>query len=205
MITTPTEELITNEGWSRVDIYDAASGRITTLEDRLWREEAPSPYGWIVSPVWSTDGNALAFRVDFDGYPGQVFVVRFDDVSFAYDGLPEGLPVLDGVTFEVRPGEVVGIVGPPGSGKSTIAHLLPRYYDVTSGCITIDGQDVRDVTLVLRLAPAEGRGIHLLAGTWSYESDDLGMHGRPTGSLVEDGARVSGPMTWRSHSLEGRR
>lgn len=79
MITTPTEELITNEGWSRVDIYDAVTGSITTLNDRLWRAEAPSPYGWIVSPVWTSDGNALAFRVDFDGYPGQIFVARMRD------------------------------------------------------------------------------------------------------------------------------
>ena len=46
-----------------------------------------------------------------------------------------------------RPGETVGIVGPPGSGKSTIAHLIPRFYDVGSGAITIDGQDIRKVTL----------------------------------------------------------
>jgi ATP-binding cassette subfamily B protein len=72
--------------------------------------------------------------------------VRFEDVSFAYAG--EGAPpVLGGVSFEVRRGETLGIVGPPGSGKSTIAHLLPRYYDPSGGRITIDGQDIRDVTL----------------------------------------------------------
>ncbi|RVD63658.1 ATP-binding cassette domain-containing protein, partial [Mesorhizobium sp. M7A.F.Ca.ET.027.03.2.1] len=49
--------------------------------------------------------------------------------------------------FEARSGETIGIVGPPGSGKSTIAHLIPRFYDVTSGSITIDGQDIREVTL----------------------------------------------------------
>jgi ATP-binding cassette subfamily B protein len=47
----------------------------------------------------------------------------------------------------VGPGEVLGIVGPPGAGKSTIAHLVPRFYDVDGGRITIDGQDIRDVTL----------------------------------------------------------
>ena len=73
-------------------------------------------------------------------------VVRFEDVSFSYYG-ESALPVLQGVSFEVRPGKVTGIVGPPGSGKSTIANLLPRYYDVTSGRITIDGQDIRCVTL----------------------------------------------------------
>ncbi len=73
-------------------------------------------------------------------------VLEFEDVSFAYAG--EGAPqVLDGVSFRVEQGKTLGIVGPPGSGKSTIAHLLPRYYDVTGGRITVDGQDIRDVTL----------------------------------------------------------
>ncbi len=73
-------------------------------------------------------------------------VVKFENVEFAYHG--EGAPpVLKGISFEIGRGRTLGIVGPPGSGKSTIAHLLPRYYDVTGGRITIDGQDIRDVTL----------------------------------------------------------
>ena len=73
-------------------------------------------------------------------------VLEFADVSFAYAG--EGSPpVLRGVSFRVQRGKTLGIVGPPGSGKSTIAHLLPRYYDVTGGRITVDGQDIRDATL----------------------------------------------------------
>jgi acylaminoacyl-peptidase len=78
MITTPTGELITNEGWSRVDVYDAASKEVSTLPDALWRKDAPSPYGWILGLGWSSDGRALSFRVDFDGYPGEVFVAHFD-------------------------------------------------------------------------------------------------------------------------------
>ena len=73
-------------------------------------------------------------------------VLEFEDVSFAYPG-GEASPVLRGVSFRVERGKTLGIVGPPGSGKSTIAHLVPRYYDVTGGRITVDGQDVRDVTL----------------------------------------------------------
>ncbi len=73
-------------------------------------------------------------------------VLEFEDVSFAYAG--EGSPpVLRGVSFRVERGKTLGIVGPPGSGKSTIAHLLPRYYDVTGGRITVDGQDIRGATL----------------------------------------------------------
>ena len=69
--------------------------------------------------------------------------IRVDHVSFAYDG---DLAVLHDVSLEVSPGETVAIVGPSGGGKSTLCQLIPRFYDVTSGSISIDGQDVRDVT-----------------------------------------------------------
>lgn len=70
--------------------------------------------------------------------------LTFDHVSFGY--VP-GKPVLHDISFAVKPGETLGIVGPPGSGKTTIANLIPRFYDVDAGSISIAGQDVRDVTL----------------------------------------------------------
>lgn len=70
--------------------------------------------------------------------------VRFDDVRFGYS---RDEPVLDGFTLHLTPGERVALVGTSGSGKSTTALLLPRFYDVATGAITIDGVDVRDVTL----------------------------------------------------------
>ncbi len=73
-------------------------------------------------------------------------VLKFENVSFAYDGF-EGQATVQGIDFGVRAGRTVGIVGPPGSGKSTIAHLIPRFYDVTGGRITVDGQDIRNVKL----------------------------------------------------------
>ena len=70
--------------------------------------------------------------------------VRFENVSFSYE---EGKPVLNNINFEATPGKVVALLGPPGSGKSSVANLLPRFYDVDSGRITIDGVDIRDTTL----------------------------------------------------------
>jgi ATP-binding cassette subfamily B protein len=73
-----------------------------------------------------------------DGY------VRFKDVSFSYD--PQ-VPALKHVDIEASPGQITAILGAPGSGKSTIVSLLPRFYDVTEGQITIDGEDIRNLTL----------------------------------------------------------
>jgi ATP-binding cassette subfamily B protein len=72
--------------------------------------------------------------------------LRFENVDFSYPGAHDNR-ALSGVSFTARRGETIGIMGAPGSGKSTLAHLIPRFYDVTGGRITIDGQDIRDVTL----------------------------------------------------------
>ncbi|MEE3622809.1 ABC transporter ATP-binding protein [Nitrospirillum sp. BR 11752] len=70
--------------------------------------------------------------------------IRFQDVRFAYQ---DGTVALDGVSLEVPAGKTVALVGSSGSGKTTILNLIPRFYDVTGGSVTLGGQDVRDVTL----------------------------------------------------------
>jgi subfamily B ATP-binding cassette protein MsbA len=70
--------------------------------------------------------------------------IRFNDVRFAYAG---GALALDGVTLTVPAGKTVALVGPSGAGKSTILNLIPRFYDVASGAVTVDGMDVRAATL----------------------------------------------------------
>ncbi len=83
--------------------------------------------------------------VDLGAVEGRV---EYDDVQFTYEtkaGADE--QVLDGVSFDVEPGEMVGLVGPTGAGKTTLVKLLLRLYDVDDGAIRVDGQDVRDVTL----------------------------------------------------------
>jgi ATP-binding cassette subfamily B protein len=70
--------------------------------------------------------------------------VKFENVSFSYE---KGRPILKNTTFEAEPGETVALLGATGSGKSTIIRLIPRFYDASSGKITVDGYDVRDVKL----------------------------------------------------------
>ena len=70
--------------------------------------------------------------------------IAFEEVHFNYDGRE---PVLEGLNVKIAAGTTIALIGPSGAGKSTLVKLLPRFYDVTNGCITIDGVDIRDVTL----------------------------------------------------------
>ena len=70
--------------------------------------------------------------------------VSFKNVTFAYE---EGINVLENLSFDVKPGESIALVGPTGAGKSTIVSLISRFYDIEHGCVTIDGQDISGVTI----------------------------------------------------------
>jgi len=72
--------------------------------------------------------------------------IRFENVSFCYP-LAAARCVLDSINLEIKAGEVVAVVGPSGAGKTTLANLVPRFYDVTAGALRIDGRDVRDIRL----------------------------------------------------------
>ena len=87
---------------------------------------------------------SITDRPDAKPLPPVTGRVRFEDVTFSYK---EGRRALDGVTLEAAPGEMIAFVGPSGAGKSTIANLIPRFYEPDSGVITVDGHDIRSVTL----------------------------------------------------------
>ncbi len=76
--------------------------------------------------------------------PPVIGTVTFDHVSFHYS---TQAPVLKNISFSVKPGQVIALVGPSGAGKTTLINLIPRFYEATAGRITIDGHDIRDVTL----------------------------------------------------------
>jgi ATP-binding cassette subfamily B protein len=114
-------------------------------------------FGMIVTQMGQAGASAdrifeiLDARSDILDKPGAVRLpevngdVRFENVTFRYFG--GGEPVLNNVSFEAKPGEAIALLGATGSGKTTIINLLPRFYDPSEGRITIDGYDLRDVTL----------------------------------------------------------
>jgi ATP-binding cassette subfamily B protein len=116
-------------------------------------------------------------------------LIEFHDVRFRYASPPGTADdrlapvVLDGASFSIAPGERVAVVGRTGSGKSTIARLLPRFYDVESGSITIDGQDVRTLSL-----PSLRHHVGLVLDEpflFSVSLRDNIAYGRPTASMDE--------------------
>lgn len=114
-------------------------------------------FGMIVTQMGQAGASAerifeiLDAKSDIVEKPGAVKLpqvkgdVRFEDVTFRYFG--GGEPVLKDVSFEAKSGETIALLGATGSGKTTIINLLPRFYDPSEGRITIDGYDVRDITL----------------------------------------------------------
>lgn len=115
--------------------------------------------------------------------------IDFEHVSFAYD---PGDPVLHDIHFTVRPGQTVALVGSTGGGKTTIAQLIPRLYDVTGGAVKIDGRDVRSITR----ASLRQKVCIVLQDSFIFSStiaDNL-SYGRPdaTRKEIEDAARAVG-------------
>jgi ATP-binding cassette, subfamily B, bacterial len=115
-------------------------------------------------------------------------LISFENVSFGYDSHDT---VLSDVSFIAQPGQVIALVGASGSGKSTIANLLPRFYDVTAGRITIDGTDIRDMTLT-SLRRHVGI-IHQDTFLFSASIRENISYGRPDATLEEimEAAKVS--------------
>ena len=114
--------------------------------------------------------------------------IEFSGVSFSYD---PRRTILDDISFTVEPGQTVALVGPSGSGKSTVSRLLFRFYDVASGCITIDDQDIRNVS-----QDSLGRAIGMVPQDTVRFNDTIYyniLYGRPdaTPSEVEDAARLA--------------
>ena len=128
--------------------------------------------------------------------------IHFDQVSFAYADDP-GQPILDRLNLEVRAGQSVALVGPSGGGKTTICNLIPRFYDVTGGWLTIDGQDVRTLSLrsLRRNIGIVQQEVYLFSGT-IYDNI---LYGRPAATREEviEAAKKAGAHEFIQHTPDG--
>ena len=148
-------------------------------------------------------------------------VVKFDHVSFRYPGAEED--VLHDINFVAQPGETTAFIGSTGSGKSTLVNLIPRFYDVTEGSITIDGEDIRNITqhelrdqswiraakrcavLQERLNPIFCMGIRMVLKTEMKEAAEIAQasdfieekHKKYESRIAQGGANVSGGQKQR--------
>jgi len=164
MITTPDEELITNEGLSRVDVWDRGTGEITIIPDRVWRAEAPSPYGWLEGLSWTADASKLAFRIDFDGHPAELITIHFGG----------GEPVVRRLD---RPGEF-------SLGGGPAIEWLGASNDL---CFVAESR-ARARIAVIREVRATGQGKYeiLTPGDWVAKTFDLTPDGRTLAAVLGD-------------------
>jgi len=104
MITAPDDKPVTNEGWSRVDVFDVVKKAVTIITEEGWRKDHPSPHGWVADPEWSEDGQALAFTLSFDGYPSELYVAEWTGEKPALRKLdrPDEVDVADGGRLQWR-------------------------------------------------------------------------------------------------------
>ena len=127
--------------------------------------------------------------------------ITFDHVSFEYPD--DHVPVLEDINITVRPGERIALVGPSGGGKTTMCNLLPRFYDTTSGSITIDGQDIKNVTLqsLRSNIGVVQQDVYLFSGS-VYENISYGRPGA-TREEVMEAAKLAGAHEFITELQDG--
>lgn len=179
MLTSPDEELIFVEGWSRIDVYDTQSKKVIVTTPDGWRDDHPSPYGWLDDLAWSGDGKAVAFTISFDGYPPRVYVAEYNGEGFDLSELkrPEGVTVTGGTVKwrgdkrelcmlgeDHARSRVYCIEGVKGGGQGDV--LVP-----TPGDVVVGGYDFnrKGDQLVVSMSNTENPGDLFAANRGKYE------------------------------------
>ncbi len=180
MHTTPDERLITNEGWSRVDVCDLDSGEVITLPDAPYRQGVASPYGWIEELAWSPDSRKLAFTVGWDGYPNEIYLAWWADErpqvrklqrptdETSVGGQLHWRPMSDDLCFlvEWRARQHVGCI------TDVTAEGQGEYRVLTPGDIVVHAYGFADTGRTLAIvasSPTHARDVFLAGGPGEYK------------------------------------
>lgn len=179
LVTTPDETLLTNEGWSRVDVVDVSSGAVSTVTPDGWRDGHPSRFGWIGNIAWSSDSAALAFSVDFDGYATRLYAVEWLGEETALHELmrPEGVSVSGGTVAWGGGSRDVCFVGEEGA-RSRL-YCLSEVKGGSQGAVRTETPG--DVAVGSFHYPRSGGQPAVVMGTLTHPPDVF---------LVQDGGRL---------------
>ncbi len=222
LVTTPEAELVSHEGWSRLDLVDLESGTVEVVTGPGWRRDHPSPYGWLEGLAWSADGGRLFFAVDFDGYPSELHVAalhgsgpgttvarleRPDQVSVVGSSVAcSGAAGTVLVIAEQRARARVMAVD-PAAADGRGSWLLTPGEVVVEALATARGTDAVAVTMATATSPAD---VYLVApgaeprrltrlnpqvDTWQLPQVELVRWAAPDGVEVEGVLEL--PPTWR--------
>lgn len=174
------DELITNEGWSHVDVYDATTKTVTRLPDALFRAEAPSPYGWVEELAWASDSQALAYTVGWDGYPNEAIVAERAGDAFEQrklDRPTDGMTIGGGLSW--RPGSrdvcflgefrarqhVYAIADVRGGKQGILSRLTPGDIQVAAYCFNARG----DQLTIAYSSPSAATDLYLVEEPGKYK------------------------------------
>ncbi len=147
MISTPDEELIHKEGWSRVEVLEPGAEAVQVVTADGWRNDHPSPYGWLDDVAWSGDGSTLAFSISFDGFPTRVYTARWEGDAPRLSDLPrpDGVTVSGG-TMRWRNGDLAFIGEEQARSRVYLLEGVGRsgkaeYTTLTTGDVTVNSFD----------------------------------------------------------------
>ena len=182
MITAGDDLLITHEGWSNVDVFDAQSGKVETLNDDLWRKNVPSPHGWLEHPTWSADGKRLAFRTVYDGYPAEILCADLAAKKSWYVKRPPAITVYGG-HMEWRDDDlffqgqwrarerVYRVSDVKNGGQGRVAAVVDGDVVVGDFSVTASGRQIATI----HSTPTAGRDLHLVDVTEPQKAKQLTM------------------------------
>jgi len=178
MQTTPDGKLISNEGWSRIDLYDAASQKIRTVTPKGWRADHPSPYGWIDGLAFSGDNRRIAFSVSFDGFSPKLYVVPAESGDLRNSGDSDST---DNLAYETD-----GASGTDGANGTLTELPMPGDVTLVGGSMAWRGSHAE----LCFLAEDHARTrVYSLAG----------FDGQPSGQLLTPGDVVINRFRFSPH------